>query len=101
MRCIRICVVEVIQVKSGLKYGFRFRVYDKGIREGDDHSLWLVEPVLEVDSFKVKDIAGKNRIAHSTKKKVLFGIVDNEGAVTYLETSWRTDVIGEGLESGE
>jgi tRNA-intron endonuclease len=77
------------QVKSGLKYGFRFRVYDKGIKKGDDHSLWLVEPITETDNLKIKDIAGKNRIAHTTRKKMLFAIVDNEDSVTYLETSWK------------
>ena len=77
------------QVKSGLKYGFRFRIYDKGIKKGEDHSLWLVEPVMETDTSKISDLAGKNRIAHTTRKKMLLAIVDNEDNVTYLQTSWK------------
>jgi len=76
-------------VKSGLKYGFVFRVYDKGIKVGDDHALWLVEPMLEGLKLTVRDIAGKNRVAHSARKKMLFAIVDNEGDVTYLENTWK------------
>lgn len=76
-------------IKSGLKYGFKFRVYDKGIKIGDDHSLWLVEPVLEKDQFKILDLTGKNRVSHSTKKKMLYAIVDSENNVTYLEICWK------------
>ena len=77
------------QVKSALKYGFAFRVYDKGIKEGDDHSLWLVEPVDEKDKVLIRELAGKNRISHSTGKRVLLAVVDADGDVTYLENSWR------------
>lgn len=76
-------------VKSGLKYGFTFRIYDKGIKIGEDHSLWLVEPIDENKKINIKDIVGKNRIAHTTKKKMLFAIVDNENGITYLETNWK------------
>ncbi len=76
-------------VKSGFKYGFAFRVYDKGIKPNEDHSLWLVEPIREKDSLKMKSIAGSNRVAHGTGKKMLFGIVDDENNVTYIETNWK------------
>lgn len=75
-------------VKSGLKYGFTFRVYDKGIKQGEDHALWLVHPLHESEKFKVRDFAGKNRVAHSTKKKLLVAIVDDSD-VTYLEINWK------------
>ncbi len=76
-------------VKSGLKYGFVFRVYDRGVKVGEDHSLWLVDVMSEKDKMKVKDIAGHNRVAHTAKKKMLFAIVDDEGGVTYIENSWK------------
>lgn len=76
-------------VKTGLKYGFDFRVYDKGIKIGEDHSLWLVDVIEEKDKLKIKDLTGKNRIAHSANKKMLFAIVDFENSVTYLENSWK------------
>ena len=76
-------------VKSGLKYGFVFRVYDKGIKLGDDHSLWLVDVYAESNKIKLKDLSGKNRVSHTAKKKMLIGIVDDEGDVTYIENNWK------------
>ncbi|MDA3856352.1 MAG: tRNA-intron lyase [Candidatus Woesearchaeota archaeon] len=76
-------------VKSGLKYGFVFRVYDKGKKVGEDHAIWLIEPISESERFKISDLTGKNRVAHSTKKILLFAIVDDEGKVTYIETAWK------------
>ena len=76
-------------VKTGVKFGFRFRVYDKGIKIGDDHSLWLVEPVTEFDNFKISDITGKIRVANTTKKKMMLAVVDTENDVSYFELSWK------------
>lgn len=77
------------QVKSGIKYGFSFRVYDKGIKEGEDHSLWLVKVVGENEKEKIRDLAGNNRVANSTRKKMILSIVDNEYDVTYIEMNWK------------
>lgn len=76
-------------VKSGIKYGSTFRVYNKGVKEGKEHSLWLVEPIKSSELLKMKDLSGKNRIAHSTNKLILFAIVDSENSVNYIETNWK------------
>lgn len=76
-------------VKSGLKYGFNFRVYDKGIKIGEDHSLWLIDAVYERENISFKDLTGKNRTAHSTKKKMIIAIIDSQNQVTYLENNWK------------
>lgn len=76
-------------VKSGLKYGFSFRVYDKGIKIGEDHSLWLIDAVYERENISFKDLTGKNRTAHSTKKKMIIAIIDSQNQVTYLENNWK------------
>lgn len=75
-------------IKSGLKYGTAFRVYDKGAKIGDEHASWLVEPVTSTLKTSYKQLAGMNRVAHSTHKKLLFAIVDAESQVTYLEMHW-------------
>jgi len=36
----------------------------------------------------LQDFSAKNRVAHSTKKNLLIGIVDEENDVTYYEISW-------------
>jgi len=76
-------------VKTALKFGAEFRVYDKGVNPGQDHSKWVVFPVHESDSLTWHDFASKNRVAHSTKKNLLIGIVDDEEDVTYYEISWK------------
>lgn len=75
-------------VKTALKFGADFRVYDKGIKPGEDHAKWVVFPVAESDRFSWRDFSAKNRVAHSTKKRLLLGIVDDEGDVTYYEVKW-------------
>ncbi|MBT3691055.1 tRNA-intron lyase, partial [Candidatus Woesearchaeota archaeon] len=34
------------------------------------------------------EFTAKNRVAHSTKKKLLIAIVDHEGKVSYYEVDW-------------
>lgn len=76
-------------VKTALKFGADFRVYEKGVKPGEDHALWIVYPVHETDALTWHDFSAKNRVAHSTHKKLLIGIVDEEGDVTYYESEWK------------
>ena len=75
-------------IKTALKFGADFRVYDKGIKPGDDHARWIVYPVRETEVLTWYEFAAKNRVAHSTKKRLLIGVVDFEGDVTYYEVQW-------------
>lgn len=75
-------------IKSALKFGAEFRVYDKGTRPGAEHARWILYTVREHDSLIWYDFAAKNRVAHSTKKNLLIAIVDEEGDVSYYEVSW-------------
>ncbi len=75
-------------IKTALKFGADFRVYDKGIKPGQDHAKWVLYPVNEAGALKWREYSAKNRVAHSTKKRLLLGIVDDEGDVTYYEVSW-------------
>lgn len=89
----RYCVFKDLRsrgyiVKTALKFGADFRVYDRGIKPGDDHARWVVYPVHEGEQLTWYDFAAKNRVAHSTKKRLMMGIVDDEGDVTYYEIRW-------------
>jgi len=75
-------------VKTALKFGADFRVYNKGVQPGEDHAKWIVYPVYESSVMTWHDFAAKNRVAHSTKKNLLIAIVDDEGDVTYYECRW-------------
>ncbi len=90
---IRYCVFKDMRsrgyiVKTALKFGADFRVYDRGIRPGQDHARWIIFPVHEGETLTWYEFAAKNRVAHSTKKRLMMGIVDEEGDVTYYEIKW-------------
>ena len=75
-------------VKTALKFGADFRVYDRGIKPGEDHARWIVYPVHEASVLTWYEFAAKNRVAHSTKKRLMLGIVDDENDCTYYEVRW-------------
>jgi len=75
-------------VKTALKFGAEFRVYEKGKQPGEEHARWILYPVKETDILTWHDFSAKNRVAHSTKKKLLIAIVDEENDVTYYEVAW-------------
>jgi tRNA-intron endonuclease, archaea type len=75
-------------IKTALKFGADFRVYDRGIKPGEDHAKWIVYPVHEGSTLTWHEFSAKNRVAHSTKKRLLMGIVDAENDVTYYEIKW-------------
>jgi len=75
-------------VKTALKFGAEFRVYEKGTRPGKKHAKWIVFTDNESKKLTWHEFSSKNRIAHSTKKKLLLAIVDEENSITYYEVSW-------------
>jgi len=90
---IRYCVFKDMRnrgyiIKTALKFGADFRVYERGVKPGEDHAKWIVYPVHEGSTLTWHEFSAKNRVAHSTKKRLLMGIVDDEGDVTYYEIKW-------------
>ncbi|MBD3313884.1 tRNA-intron lyase [Candidatus Woesearchaeota archaeon] len=90
---VRYCVFRDMRnrgyvIKTALKFGADFRVYDRGVKPGEDHAKWVVYPVHESSVLTWYEFAAKNRVAHSTKKRLLIGIVDDEDDVTYYEIRW-------------
>lgn len=75
-------------VKTALKYGADFRVYEKGVKPGQDHSKWIVYPVHEGGAFGWREFAAQNRVAHATRKRLLLAIVDDEAGLVYYEVGW-------------
>ena len=75
-------------LKTALKYGADFRVYEKGAIPGKQHSKWILFAVSENEGFIWQKFAAMVRVAHSVKKNLMIGVVDDEGDVTYYETSW-------------
>ena len=75
-------------VKTALKFGADFRVYDRGVKPGEDHAKWVLFPVHEGSVLTWHEFSAKNRVAHSTRKRLLLGIVDEEHDVTYYSVAW-------------
>jgi len=75
-------------LKTALKFGAEFRVYEKGVRPGEAHARWLLFTAKEHEPLSWQEFAAKIRIAHSTKKALLIGVVDDEGSVSYYEAFW-------------
>ncbi|MBI2139521.1 tRNA-intron lyase [Candidatus Woesearchaeota archaeon] len=53
---IRYCVFKDMRnrgyiIKTALKFGADFRVYDRGVKPGEDHAKWVVFPVHEASSM--------------------------------------------------
>ncbi len=91
---IRYCVFKDIRnrgyiIKTALKFGADFRIYDRGVKPGEAHARWIVYPVAEGTTLTWHEFAAKNRVAHSTKKKLLIAVVDDESDVTYYEIAWK------------
>ena len=90
---VRYCVYKDIRnrgyiIKTALKFGADFRIYDRGVKPGEDHARWVVFPVHESSSLTWYEFSAKNRVAHSTKKRLLIGCVDDEGDCTFWEVRW-------------
>ena len=77
-------------VKTALKFGAEFRVYDKGVKPGQKgkHARWIVFTEKETNKISWYEFAAKNRVAHSTRKKLLLAIIDEEGDISYYEVNW-------------
>lgn len=75
-------------VKTALKFGADFRVYDKGKKPGNEHAKWIVFCEHESKTLNWHEFSAKNRVAHSTKKNLLLAIVDEENDISYYEVSW-------------
>ncbi len=75
-------------VKTALKFGADFRIYDKGARPGTKHAKWIIFTDHESRKLTWHEFSAKNRVAHSTKKKLLLAIVDDESDITYYEVRW-------------
>lgn len=70
-------------IKTGLKFGAHFRVYERGEKPGEAHSKFLVQAVPEGIKLTPTELARAVRLAHSVKKKIFWAVVDDEGDITY------------------
>ena len=70
-------------IKTGLKFGAHFRVYDRGEQPGTAHSKFLIQAVPEGVKLTPTELARAVRLAHSVRKKIYWAVVDEDGDITY------------------
>ncbi|MFH0859685.1 MAG: tRNA-intron lyase [Candidatus Altiarchaeota archaeon] len=70
-------------VRTGLKFGTDFRIYDRGEVLGKGHSKHLVHVVPEEYTCSFPEMARALRLAKNVNKDMIYAIVDEEGDVTY------------------
>jgi len=75
-------------LKTGLKFGADFRVYEKGFKISESHAKWLVFVNNETDTLRLTEFTAKSRVAHSIRKNLLLAIIDEEGDISYYEIRW-------------
>ncbi|NPA62613.1 MAG: tRNA-intron lyase [Methanococci archaeon] len=75
-------------VKTGLKYGADFRLYERGANIEKEHSVYLVKVFSEDCSLLLSELTGFVRVAHSVRKKLLIAIVDADGDIVYYNMAY-------------
>lgn len=70
-------------VYSGLKFGTDFRVYEKGIKPGEDHSKWLIK-IISKKEIKNEDLFSNLRVSHSTRKELVYAFIDKDNDISYV-----------------
>jgi tRNA-intron endonuclease len=70
-------------VRTGLKFGTDFRLYDRGEGVGKGHSKYLVHVVPEEYTCSFPEMARALRLAKNVHKDMIYAIVDGECDITY------------------
>jgi tRNA-intron endonuclease, archaea type len=77
-------------VKTGLKFGGDFRVYIPPKNQKDplipSHATWIT--YIAEKNISLDEFVSKNRIAHSTAKKLMIAIIDPEEKILFYEINW-------------
>ncbi|MEM2204291.1 MAG: tRNA-intron lyase [Sulfolobales archaeon] len=73
-------------VRSGMKFGVAFAVYEKG--PGYEHAPYLVDVLSMESSIDPISIVRAGRLSHSVKKTLIYAIVGKNGSVRYIGFKW-------------
>ena len=76
-------------VKTGLKFGCDFRVYERGVKlkrgpkAPHEHTKWVVHAIPEEFSCSFPELSRAVRLAQNIRTEMIWAIVDSENDVTY------------------
>lgn len=72
-------------LKSGLKFGFDFRVYPKGKKISEEHSQFVIDVISEKDKIKPQYLSKSLRMSIGLHTNLILAIVDNDLGISYYE----------------
>ncbi len=70
-------------IKTGLKFGFDFRVYPKGKKMGEAHSEYGLHVAPENEKISMTQISRMTRLAGNIHIKSVIAVVDRENEINY------------------
>ncbi len=81
-----------LPVRTGLKFGCDFRVYERGVKPlkkgpkaEKEHTKWIVFAVSENYTQSFHELSRSVRLAHNIRANMLWAVVDGDNNVTYYE----------------
>jgi len=72
-------------IKTGLKFGFDFRVYPRGKKMGEAHSQYGIHVASENEKISMTQISRMTRLAGNIHIKTIIAVVDREDEINYYE----------------
>ncbi|MDD3083970.1 MAG: tRNA-intron lyase [Candidatus ainarchaeum sp.] len=76
---------EKYQLKTGLKFGFDFRVYPKGKKMGEAHSQYGISVHSESEKISMTQISRMTRLAGNIHIKLIIAVIDRENSINYYQ----------------
>ncbi|MET1101618.1 MAG: tRNA-intron lyase [Pyrodictiaceae archaeon] len=74
-------------VRSGMKFGADFALYEKG--PGIDHAPYLVHVIKLDESIDPLELVRAGRLSHSVRKRFILAIVNKEtNSIRYISFTW-------------
>ena len=70
-------------IKTGLKFGFDFRVYPKGKKMGKAHSAFGINVNSENEKLSMTQVSRITRLAGNIHIKTIIAVVDRENSINY------------------
>ena len=70
-------------IKTGLKFGFDFRIYPKGKKMGETHSQYGLIVASENEKLSMTQISRITRLAGNIHIKAIVAVVDQENNINY------------------
>ena len=77
-------------VRQGFGGGIGFRVYARGERPGDATANQLIYVLREGEAISLHDLDRVTETASASRKKLVFGLVDQNGEVNYYRVAQTT-----------